>query len=365
MKKIIIITCWFEWTWWGKIASLLENHFSKSYETVTLVWFYDKNIFPIKWKKYSLWAFGKESFPWRSYIGLLPHLYNTMKYIYKEKPDAVVCIGTYCNFLWLIANIFLKFKLLLTQHEHITTQKKSASLLDKLIIYIVGKLINWNIILAVSNVVKDDLIKSYHLEGKNVITIYNWLNIQEIIDKGSESLKSADDFLVTIWSLDDNKNQELIIRAYNNSILNRKYALYIIGEWPKEQYLKDLILQLKLTKRVKLFWYQSNPYKFLARAKWFCFASKSESFGLVLAEALLFWLPIISTPIPSAEEVLNNGKYWLITKDYSIAEYTKNLNLMVNKSREKKELYIKYVQTNFSLEKMTSKYEEVLNKLLS
>jgi N-acetylgalactosamine-N,N'-diacetylbacillosaminyl-diphospho-undecaprenol 4-alpha-N-acetylgalactosaminyltransferase len=164
--------------------------------------------------------------------------------------------------------------------------------------------------------------------------------------------------------LDGNKNQELIIRAYNESKIKWNYSLYILWEGEKREYLNDLIKSLHLEWKVKLLWYQKNPYKYLANASLFCFASKSESFWLVLLEALLLSLPIITTPIPSANEILLWGKLWLVVKDYSSKWYIQGLNeIYENYNSFKYVNGYSYVKNNFSVKKMIKQYEHYINSL--
>ena len=120
--KIVILTVWFDWWWSWKIASLMENFLNKNHETITLVYFEDKWIYDIKWKKINIPSIFTLSFPWRWYIELIAHIIYTIKYIKIENPDIVIWIWTYCNLLWLIAKKIYNFKLLLTQHEHITSR---------------------------------------------------------------------------------------------------------------------------------------------------------------------------------------------------------------------------------------------------
>jgi N-acetylgalactosamine-N,N'-diacetylbacillosaminyl-diphospho-undecaprenol 4-alpha-N-acetylgalactosaminyltransferase len=61
----------------------------------------------------------------------------------------------------------------------------------------------------------------------------------------------------------------------------------------------EQIIELNLEDRVFLLGKQKNPYKYLAKADCFAFASKREGFPNVLVEALACQLPIISTDCKS------------------------------------------------------------------
>ena len=365
MKKLCIITCWFEWTWGWRIASILENSLSENYKTTTLIWFYDKGIYPIKWKKLYLGKFWKKEFPLRWWIALIPHIVNTIRYLHKEQPDVVMSIWSYCNFLWLIAQKFLKFKLLLTQHEHITSKlKNGASMMEKMIFSLNKELIWSTKIVCVSKNVMEDTIKFYRISDNQAITIYNWLDIDKILKLSKEKIDVKEKYIITIGTLDGNKNQELIIRAYNESKIKWDYSLYILWEGEKREYLSNLIKALKLEWKVKLLWYQKNPYKYLANASLFCFASKSEALPTVLIECLILQIPILTVPVTGSDEILDNWKFWIITKDWDVDIFWKMIEHCINNNdSEMINKWYDYVKNNFSVKKMIKQYEHSINSL--
>lgn len=364
-KKIMILTSGFEWTWGWRIASIMENYFYDKYQTVTLVSFYDKWIFPIKWKKINIWTFWKKEFPGRAYIALPIHIFNTIRYIKKEKPDIVIWIWTYNNFLWLVAKRFIKFKLLLTQHEHITTKIKSdATFTDKVLFKLNKKLI-WNTnIVCVSKEVKNDTIKYYNISKKQASTIYNWLNFELIKTLWNKPIDIRDKYIINIGSLDDRKNQEMLIKAYAKTECKNKYKLLLLWVWPKKDFLMNLAKDLGIEKNVIFAWFNKNPYKFLKNASMFCFTSLSEALPTVLIESLILEVLVLTVPVIWSEEILDNWNYWIITKDWDIDEYVKLMDEYINKDdSEMTKLWYKFAKDNFEINVMMEKYETLLENL--
>ena len=367
-KKILILTTWnCGWSW--KMTSIMENYFSeKNYETVTLVAFYDRWIFPIKWKKINIWTFWKKSFPGRWYLMLLLHIINTIRYINKEKPDYVIGVSCYCNFLWLCAKRFLDFKLLLTQHEYLTTRMKNVKKyqVDWLVLYAIKKLIWKTKIVCVSEAVQKDIIQYYWLYEKQTQTIYNWLDFSQIKKLWDEKIDFNEKFLINIWRLDRWKNQELLVKAYSKSKIKNDYKLLLLWEWDKDRYLRKLCKNLNVDKLVIFAWFEKNPYKFLKKASLFCFTSLTESFWLVLLESLVLDIPIITVPVTGAGEILNNWKFWIIIKDWDEQNLIKELDVFAengvryNYNVEEKN---KFLDENFSVSVMGEKYIEALKNL--
>jgi len=139
-----------------------------------------------------------------------------------------------------------------------------------------------------------DLEKNFGI--KDTLVINNLFDIQKIVELSKEKVELKDGFnFITVGRLDDGKNHELLINAMQNIDAN----LYIIGDGILREKLNQLIIDLNLTDKVFLLGKQKNPYKYLAKADCFVFASNREGFPNVLAEALSCGLAVISTDCQS------------------------------------------------------------------
>ena len=348
------------------MAALMENFLNKSYDTTTLVFYNDTWVFRLKWKKININTFSKLNFPWIWYVAPIPHIISTIKYIKKEKPDIVIAVWTYCNFLWLVAKKFLNFKLLLTQHEHISSRKAKDFILSSynLIFYMIKKLIWNNKIVCVSEEVKKDVIKKYWIKENQTITIYNWLDFNKIQYLSNEPITLKNKYIINIWSLDNNKNQEMLIKAYNKTKCKNEYKLVLIWKWPRRQHLEELTKELNLEDKIIFLWFQENPYNYLSKASLFCFTSKSESFWLVLVESLILWVPVLTVPVSWCKEVLNNGECGYIVDNWDVDNYAKKIDEVISKDNSYIiQKWISFSKNNFSIEKMMNGYLNVLNSL--
>jgi len=362
MKKLCIVTCWFEWTWGWRIASILENSLSENYKTTTLIWFYDKGIYPIKWKKLYLGKYWKKEFPLRWWIALIPHIINTIRYLRKEQPDVVMSIGSYCNFLWLIAQKFLKFKLLLTQHEHISTKlKNNSTYLDRIQISIIKKLIGKNKIVCVSHEVLNDTVKYYNIPINQALTIYNWFNFDNILKLSKEKIDIKWKYIINIWALNSNKNQEMLVKSYAKSKCKKNYKLLFLWEWPQKECLWELAKDLNIEKNVIFAWFSNNPYKFLKNASLFCFTSLSEALPTVLIEALILKIPVLTVPVIWSEEILDNWNCWIIAKDWDINDYSQLIDKYIEKDNsEMIKKWYEFAKSNFGITVMINNYKNSL-----
>ncbi len=144
-----------------------------------------------------------------------------------------------------------------------------------------------------------DLARNFGIT-KPITVIHNPIDLQAIDSQKAAPIELPPHrpLFVTVGRLDSGKNHALLIRAFK-AAAPENGALLIIGTGPLQNDLQKLIDQLDLADRVRLKGFDPNPYRTLARADVFLFASRHEGFPNVLLEALACGLPIISTDCPS------------------------------------------------------------------
>ena len=277
----------------------------------------------------------------------------------------VICVWTYNNFLWLVARRFVKFKLLLTQHEHITTKLNSdATLIDKVQYKSIKYLINDKEIVCVSKEVMEDIIKFYNISKNQVKTIYNWLDFDLIKSQWDVPIKVKDNYIINIGTLDDRKNQEMLIRAYARTNCKNKYKLLLLWEWWKKDYLLNLANELWIGESVIFTGFDKNPYKYLKNASMFCFTSLSEALPTVLIESLILKVPILTVPVIWSREILDGWNCWIITENWNIDKYSELMDEIINRDNSNMvNKWFKFAEENFEITAMMKKYEIIIKNM--
>lgn len=169
-------------------------------------------------------------------------------------------------------------------------------------------------IVALSQMVKYDLIKNYNVDKNKIKVIYNPcdkegiknnISNRNLTDLEKEIFNSSDNIVITAGRLTEQKGQWHLIRAFNKVVKEIPDAkLIILGSGEKELYLKTLIKELNLEENVFLLGYKSNPYVYLNKSNLFAFTSLFEGLGNILLEAMACELPIISTDCDSGPREL-------------------------------------------------------------
>jgi len=137
--------------------------------------------------------------------------------------------------------------------------------------------------------------------------------------------------------LSPEKNQISLIKAVK-TVLGKQpnIRLFILGDGPLKNEMRQLILSLDLEKNVFLLGHQENPFTIMKQCDLFVFPSIYEGQPMVLLEALTLKLPVLATNIPANLSVLKDYASEYIegfsSEDISSALLKKINNLEMNLS---------------------------------
>jgi glycosyltransferase involved in cell wall biosynthesis len=163
---------------------------------------------------------------------------------------------------------------------------------------------------AVSSGAASDLSKLSGISLDRFTVIHNPVELPSVIQSSPEAEAlwgSGRPRILTVGKLKEEKNQELLIRAFAR--LGEPAArLVIAGDGPLLDRLQSAAKELGVADRVVFPGYVSDPWPLYAAADLFVLPSREESFGNVLVEALHAGLPIVSTRTTGAAEVLDGGR---------------------------------------------------------
>lgn len=141
-------------------------------------------------------------------------------------------------------------------------------------------------------VLSDDIKYRFSpLINRKMISIPNPI---ELKDFNFEKKKQKYHTVLTIGRLSIQKDQKTLVKAFK--LLEGEFPnwyLKIVGQGELKKELQKLIKNLNMENRIFIVEITSDIWKFYEEADLFVMSSKYESFGLVVAEAMGFNLPVI------------------------------------------------------------------------
>ncbi|WP_303223391.1 glycosyltransferase [Intestinibacter bartlettii] len=175
----------------------------------------------------------------------------------------------------------------------------------------------YNKIIAVSDSAKEILSDTFPKYKYNIEVIYD-INSSKLINKMSEYGESYNDNFVgtkilTIGRLCYSKGYDIALEACK--ILKEKginFKWYIMGGGTLESEIKDFIKDNKLDEYVILIGVKSNPYPYIKDCDIYVQTSKSEGFGIAIAEARMLNKPVVTTRFDAVYNQMVDGKNGLV-----------------------------------------------------
>jgi glycosyltransferase involved in cell wall biosynthesis len=168
-------------------------------------------------------------------------------------------------------------------------------------------------VIAVSRQMQKLLETQAHL--KNVHCIYNPINTILIKQKSKDSIEIDSPFILAVGRLEQQKRFDLLIDAFSQTQAKSSLKLVIVGTGSLHALLVQQIVTLGMEGRIILVGFDSNPYKYMAKAEFLVMSSDTEGYPLVLIEALSLGCPIVSTDCPTGpREIIQQGKNGLLVE---------------------------------------------------
>lgn len=169
--------------------------------------------------------------------------------------------------------------------------------------------------------------------------------------------------VVTVGTLKSAKAHDILIRAFRTIVDEwNKATLTIVGDGPRRREYEDLADDLGLSQNLHITGWKSpkEVKKVLQKASVFAFPSRSEGFGIALAEAMATGLPVVVSTAGGIPEVIGEAKAKIVKPD-SASELATALReaLRDEKWRNEAGAASRRRASNFSWETVINEYEEV------
>jgi glycosyltransferase involved in cell wall biosynthesis len=186
-------------------------------------------------------------------------------------------------------------------------------------------------IIAVSTITKDDIVKNYHVSPEKIklssmscsSLFYKNCHVEEK-EKIKKIYNIEDEFLLCVATLEERKNQLLIIKAIKLLSKENTPKLILIGR--KTKYVEQLLKYIEkenLQSRVQLLHNVQTEHlpAIYQSAKIFIYPSVYEGFGIPILEAMHSQTPIITTEKTTMQEIGEDACLYCNLTDEQLLAY--------------------------------------------
>ncbi len=277
---------------------------------------------------------------------------------------------------WLTIPAGLELKKLLGKplivHIHTTEFDRSGGNLDPRVYEIEKQGIEQaDIVIAVSNFTKNNIIKHYNISEDKIKVVYNSVEINEHRERMSKININNKKIVFYIGRLSLHKGPDYLLRAAQKVLEKDSNVVFVFGGKGEMQYqLIDMATQMGIIDKVIFTGFLSDQKRnqFFQSANLFVLPSVSEPFGIVPLEALSNSVPVLISKQSGVSEILNHClkvDFWdidqMANKILSVLRYpVLEKSLLDNGSQEVK----KFETSEFNWNKRAKECVEIYKKVI-
>jgi glycosyltransferase involved in cell wall biosynthesis len=247
----------------------------------------------------------------------------TIRYLKEYQPDVLLPMPWYFNIVAVWAKYLAgaKTKVILGEHNIISLEA-SVEHRDKLHLRFLPILMRYtyphgDALVGVSKDTITDLVETLKIAAdipmQVILNPIDPERVQRLAQVPTEHpwFDNAEiPTIVTAARLAKQKQLDGLLRAFAQVVKVKPARLLILGEGPLRGELEQLCQELGIADSVAMPGYESNPYRYMAKADLFVLASAWEGCPIALQEAMAAGAAVVVTDAPGGmKDVVESGKY--------------------------------------------------------
>jgi glycosyltransferase involved in cell wall biosynthesis len=301
-------------------------------------------------------------------------IWRMARLIRSERPDIIVCMLNEWHIATFVARALsgLKPVLILEEQGGISSwldflRKNSpvrAALVRLLYKYVYLR--RADSVICCSNDVADDFADNFGSDRRSLRPILNPLDVAAVEQMAREEVDhpwfgDCLPVIIGVGRLTPHKGNRLLVEAFARVRSEQPARLVIVADGPERPEIEALIADLGIADAVAILGYQSNPFKYVARATLFVCPSASEGCPYVVEEALAVGTPVVATRCTGSTEILEEGMCGLLVPPGDVdALSAAILRVMTDaKLRERLASLGRRRAQDFAVKTIIAEYEEV------
>ena len=171
--------------------------------------------------------------------------------------------------------------------------------------------------------------------------------------------------VVSVGELNENKNQQVIIRALGQ-VQDKAIHYLLCGKGDQLEQLKTLALQLGVAARVHFLGYRTDVISILSKADLFAFPTRREGLGLAALEAMYCGLPLVTSDARGPVDFMENEKTGFICNADDSSTFARAISRIKADSvlRQSMAQYNREKVKPFCLEEVKTEVTDLMNDVL-
>lgn len=317
-----------------KVTETLANYFSSKYNVYVISLNKENDVIPHDFDKRISVIFSTNNKNKRLRTSIVKNNGKISKILRNNNIDVALCMGHYATFVTAINKRSIKTKFIYCDHGAYVN-----SINDKLMCFI--RKVNYHltthtVLLTERNY--NDYIKYIHAEKEKLSYIYNSISKEDFSTFDIIKYDKKSKNIITISRLAPEKGIDLLIAVAQE--LKRIYR----GDWQWHVYgggnmlndAKNKIDELGLSSNVILKGECKNANLFLKEYALYCLTSYHEGLPLVLLEAKVNKLPIISFNVTTGpDEIVRDGVNGFLIDCYDVKMMAEKIKYLLENDKER------------------------------
>jgi glycosyltransferase involved in cell wall biosynthesis len=303
------------------------------------------------------------------WLDTLRALVLLIRYFIRERPVVVHSFLFRANILARIAGYLTGVPVIISSIRVMGGEQKWHHFIDRVTAFMADHFV------AVSNGVKEHIVRKAHVPERKVSTIYNGIvagsstgfDVSALMN--DVGLKAGERILMTAGRLHRQKGYDLLIQAL--PMVQKSFSgvkLLILGEGEEEKSLKKLAHSLEISEKVLFLGLRSDVDRLLQCSEIFVLPSRWEGFPNVLLEAMAAGKPVVATAVGGVRELVVDEVTGILVPPQDETALADAITLLL--SDKKRALAMgaagrERVLQRFSMDAMLSKTEALYHEMLA
>ena len=222
-----------------------------------------------------------------------------------------ICYSYHHKVLSVLSRLASKNTILFMHTDLINSRTKEE--IDKLNDNV--KFEKFKAVVCVSNAAKASFSKLYPNYKGNLLVLNNYIDGRKILDLANITTDEIDNNKISFINVSRHferaKKISRIIES-TSRLINEGYDfnVYLVGDGEDTKNYKEMVKKYNVQNNVFFLGRRNNPFKYMNKCNYVIISSEFEGYGIVIDEARVLKIPIITTDIADSKEI--------VTKEYGI-----------------------------------------------